>query len=139
MLFLTKPLLRVHFPRHPPHLHERKVRPPVHKDISGVFFFNAVLLGSLLPVFFLLLDKDGSVVRIPFWKSTDWVRDFFVRKEKPFGWCKVRHKIADYLESGYDLTLLPACKGLHEGGRAPDIRNGAGGLLKGQGVFSERK
>lgn len=71
--------------------------------------------------------------------SADRIRDFFVHKEKPFGRGKVRHKIADCLESGYALTLLPACKGLHEGGRAPDIRNGAGGLLKGQGVFSERK
>ena len=44
--------------------------------------------------------------------STDWVRDFFVPKEKPFGWCKVRHKIADCLESGYTLTycqLVEAC------------------------------
>lgn len=52
---------------------------------------------------------------------------------------KVRQKIADCLESGYALTLLPACKGLHEGGRTPDIRNGAGGLLKGQGVFAGRR
>ena len=42
------------------------------------------------------------------------MRDFFVPKEKPFGWCKVRHKIADCLESGYTLTyyqLVEVCMG----------------------------
>ena len=60
----------------------------------------------------MLLDKDGSVVRIPFQESADRIRDFFVHKEKPFGRGKVRHKIADGLENGYALTycqLVKAC------------------------------
>ena len=35
--------------------------------------------------------------------------------------------------------LLPACRGLHEGGCSPDTTSGAAGLLQGQGVFAERK
>ena len=112
---------------------------PSLKDVPGIFFLYAIFLGSLLPVFFVLLDKDGSVVRIPFRKSADRIRDFFVHKEKPFGRGKVRHKIADCLESGYALTLLPACKGLHEGGCSPDTTSGAAGLLQGPEVFSERR
>ena len=105
-LFL-KPLLRVHLPSHSSHLHECEVRPPVHKNISNIFFFNAVFLGSLLSVFFVLLDKDGRVIRIPFRKCTDRIRNFFVCKEKPFGRGKVRHKIADCLERG---DALPYCQ-----------------------------
>ena len=82
-------------------------RPPVHKYIPGVFFLNAVFLGSLLPVFFVLLDKDRCLVRIPFRKSADWVRYFFVSKEKPFGRGKVWHKIADCLEC---RDTLPYCQ-----------------------------
>ena len=87
---VSKPHLWVHLPHHSSHLHKRKIRPPVHKDIPGIFFFNPVLLGSLLPVLFVRLDKNRSVVRIPFQESADWVRDFFVPKEKPFGYYKVR-------------------------------------------------
>ena len=44
---------------------------------------------------------------IPFRKRVDWVRALFVRKEKPFSRGKVRHKIADFLETGY---ALPYCQ-----------------------------
>lgn len=109
---VSKPLLRVHIPRHSPHLHKREVCPPVHKDIPGIFFLNAILPRHLLPVFFVLLDKNRSIIWIPFRKCANWIRDFFVRKEKPFDWGKVRHKIADCLESRYALPyrqFIKAC------------------------------